>query len=84
VPGLGTLALRIDSDLVAWPLVDGKRRQVKSPVWGGRYFGLILLFEIDTGRLQFAAAATVAYRQAQDLGLGRDLPDEWFLQTGHS
>ena len=32
VPGLGTLAHRIDSDVVGWPVVDGKRRQVKYPV----------------------------------------------------
>lgn len=50
VPGLGVLALRIDSDLVSWPVINGNRRQVKSPVAGGRYFGLVWLFEIDTGR----------------------------------
>lgn len=30
--------------------------------------------------LQFAAVGAVAYRRARELGLGRELPTEWFLQ----
>ncbi len=30
--------------------------------------------------LQFAAVGAVAYRRAREMGLGRELPTEWFLQ----
>ncbi len=52
VGSLGVAALRLTSDIVTWPLVDGKRRRVKLPAApGGRWLGLVLLFSSTTGEL---------------------------------
>ncbi|MDR7400597.1 MAG: ornithine cyclodeaminase family protein [Armatimonadota bacterium] len=48
----GVYALRIASDVLEHPVVDGKRRRVKVPALpGGRWLGLILLFRIRDGAL---------------------------------
>lgn len=48
VPSLGVHALRLSSDLVEQSVVDGRRRRVKIPAApGGRYVGLILLFDLE-------------------------------------
>ena len=48
-------ALRINSDVVTHPLVAGKPRRVKQPLapssTGGRWVGLVLLFNTETGAL---------------------------------
>lgn len=50
VPRLGVAAVRIDSDVIEWPEVDGKRRRVKAPsAPGSRWVGLVLLFSVATG-----------------------------------
>lgn len=52
VPGQGFLALRITSDMVSWPVVDGRRRQTKHPIRGDdRWLGLVLLFSTRDGSL---------------------------------
>src|SRR5207237_9301909 len=47
--------LRINSDVVRHPLVAGKPRRVKQPLapssTGGRWVGLVLLFNTETGAL---------------------------------
>jgi len=49
-PHLGVGAVRINSDILAWPSVGGQKRRVKKPMApGGRYVGLILLFSTKTG-----------------------------------
>ena len=49
-PKQGVAAIRINSDVVTWPEVDGQRRRVKNPVApGGRFTGLVLLFSTETG-----------------------------------
>lgn len=51
-PQAGVAALRLNSDVVHWPLVNGTPRRVKIPVsQGDRYNGLVLLFSTDTGEL---------------------------------
>jgi alanine dehydrogenase len=52
-PRAGIAALRLNSDIVTWPEVNGARRRVKVPVSdpGGRYNGSVLLFSTDTGQL---------------------------------
>jgi ornithine cyclodeaminase/alanine dehydrogenase-like protein (mu-crystallin family) len=50
-PAHGIQALRINSDVITHPLVDGKPRRVKVPAAGGRWVGLVLLFSTDTGAL---------------------------------
>jgi alanine dehydrogenase len=51
VPGLNVLALRLNSDIVQWPTVNGMQRQEKIPAAAGRWLGLIHLFSIETGEL---------------------------------
>jgi len=44
----------------------------------------ITLFHKGVGLgIEFAAAAKVVYDQARKLGLGREIPTEWFTQTSH-
>jgi len=50
-PAMGVQALRLNSDVVTHPLIDGKRRRVKQPLAGGRWVGLVLLFSTETGAL---------------------------------
>ena len=50
VASLGVGSVRINSDILSWPVRDGKRRRQKSPLApGGRWTGLVLLFSADTG-----------------------------------
>lgn len=52
-PRAGVAALRLNSDVVSWPIHDGSPRRVKLPVSepGGRYNGSVLLFSTDSGQL---------------------------------
>jgi alanine dehydrogenase len=45
------MALRINSDVITHPLVDGKPRRVKVPLAGGRWVGLVQLYSAETGEL---------------------------------
>ena len=50
VPKLGITALRINSDVINWPEVNGELRRVKIPAAGtGKWVGLVMLFQIETG-----------------------------------
>lgn len=50
IPQFGITALRINSDVINWPKFDGEPRRVKIPAAGaGRWVGLVLLFQIETG-----------------------------------
>ena len=52
VPGLGVTALRVNSDIVSWPVVDGKQRQIKVMAAPGEtQCAFIMLFKNDTGEL---------------------------------
>ena len=49
---LGILAIRLNSDMMTWPVVDGKRRQVKVPAASGsRFVGQIFLYNAEDIRL---------------------------------
>lgn len=49
-PQAGITALRLNSDIVSWPVVNGEPRRVKLPVSpGNRYNGMVILFSTDTG-----------------------------------
>lgn len=52
-PRAGIAAIRLNSDIVTGPTVNGKTRRVKVPLSapGGRYNGQVLLFSTDTGQL---------------------------------
>lgn len=50
VPRLGTMALRINSDIITWPERDGKRRREKVPAAPGqRFVGDVFLWDTATG-----------------------------------
>jgi ornithine cyclodeaminase/alanine dehydrogenase-like protein (mu-crystallin family) len=52
LPSAGVAALRLNSDVVHWPIISGAPRRVKIPLsQGDRYNGLVLLFSTDTGEL---------------------------------
>ncbi|MGE5819891.1 MAG: ornithine cyclodeaminase family protein, partial [Deltaproteobacteria bacterium] len=52
VPGLGVTALRVNSDIVSWPTIDGKQRQIKvMAAPGSTQCAFIMLFKNDTGEL---------------------------------
>lgn len=49
-PRMGMSAVRINSDIVSWPLIAGTRRRVKIPAApNNRYTGLVLVFSTETG-----------------------------------
>ena len=51
-PAASLAALRLNSDVVHWPEIEGSPRRVKIPVsQGDRYNGLVLLFSTETGEL---------------------------------
>ncbi len=52
-PRAKVAALRLNSDIVTWPITNGSPRRVKVPVSqpGGRYNGSVLLFSTETGQL---------------------------------
>jgi ornithine cyclodeaminase/alanine dehydrogenase-like protein (mu-crystallin family) len=47
--GLGYACARLKSDMVAWPTVDGRRRETKWTREPGTFCGFILLFSTGTG-----------------------------------
>lgn len=48
IPGQGVSAIRLNSDIVTWPQVEGKMRRVKVPTApNNRWVGLILLFSTE-------------------------------------
>ena len=49
VPGLGVGAVRINSDVITWPMVGNSQRRTKVPAANGRWVGLVLLFSCETG-----------------------------------
>ncbi len=50
IPRFGIGAVRINSDIVTWPVSPSGPRRVKVPAApGGRYVGLVLLFSTETG-----------------------------------
>ena len=52
IPRLQVASIRVTSDVVAWPEVNGKRRRIKIPAASGkRYVGLVFLFSSATGEL---------------------------------
>ena len=50
-PARGIQALRINSDVITHPLVNGKPRRVKAALADGRWVGLVFLFGTQTGAL---------------------------------
>lgn len=55
-------ALRINSDVISHPTVEGRPRRVKVPLAHGRWVGLVELFDTETGELQAVFPDGVAQR----------------------
>lgn len=52
LPNAGVTTIRLTSDVLTWPIVDGRQRRVKVPLaMGSRYVGLVLVFSTVTGEL---------------------------------
>jgi alanine dehydrogenase len=49
--GLRVVAIRIKSDMISWPEVNGRVRETKHTLTPGLYGGLVLLFSAGTGEL---------------------------------
>lgn len=50
IPSQGVAAVRLNSDIVTWPVIDGNQRRVKVPAAPNtRWTGLILVFSTTTG-----------------------------------
>ena len=49
LPSAGVVALRINSDVIAWTEYAGSIRKDKQPLADGRWVGLVLLFSMRTG-----------------------------------
>lgn len=50
-PAEGIQALRLNSDVITHPVIEGKIRRVKQPLANGRWVGLVMLFSTETGQL---------------------------------
>jgi alanine dehydrogenase len=52
-PAAGIAALRLNSDIVHWPIINNSPRRVKLAISepGGRYNGAVLLFSTESGQL---------------------------------
>ena len=63
-PAAGIAAIRLNSDIVTAPLVNGQPRRVKLHLSepGGRYNGAVLLFSTDTGQLLVMAPDGIMQR----------------------
>ena len=52
LPNAGVTTMRLTSDILTWPIVDGRQRRVKIPLaMGNRYVGLVFVFSTATGEL---------------------------------
>ena len=52
LPRAGVTTMRLTSDLLSWPMIDGRRRRKKIPrAMGDRYVGLVLVFSTASGEL---------------------------------
>jgi ornithine cyclodeaminase/alanine dehydrogenase-like protein (mu-crystallin family) len=94
---LGVMAIRLTSDVLRAETVDGVTRRGRGISWGtypeladvvaGNAVGRespneLTMFMNNFGvGIQFAALGARAYQGAHDRGLGRELPDDWFLEA---
>ncbi len=71
-PRYSIMALRINSDIITHPQVDGGVRRVKIPLADGRWVGLVQLFSTETGELLaiFPDGVTQRMRVGATNGLG--------------
>lgn len=52
LPRARVTTMRVTSDILTWPVIDGRQRRVKVPLaMGNRYVGLVLVFSTASGEL---------------------------------
>lgn len=52
LPRAAVTTMRVTSDILTWPVIDGRQRRVKVPLaMGNRYVGLVLVFSTSSGEL---------------------------------
>ncbi len=80
VPGLGVTALRVNSDIVSWPIVAGKQRQIKVMAGPGEtQCAFIMLFKNDTGEL--LAIIHDSYVQRMRVGAANGLAVKYLARS---
>ncbi len=53
LPQAAVTTMRLTSDILAWPTIEGRQRRVKVPLaLGGKYVGLVLVFSTASGELR--------------------------------
>lgn len=72
-------ALRLNSDVITHPTVDGKLRRVKSPQADGRWVGLVELFSAETGELLAIFPDGVAQRMR--VGATNGIAAKWLARA---
>jgi alanine dehydrogenase len=71
-----------EKGLIAWDAIHEVQELVAGTVKGRSSPQQITLYNNNTGSgIQFAAVGAAVLKQAQALGLGRELPTEWFLES---
>jgi len=84
IPKFGKGAIRLNSDILSFPKIEGASRRVKMPaVPGGRFVGLVLLFDTANGtplmiapdaamqRMRVGATSAIAAKHLARRGSGR-------------
>jgi hypothetical protein len=65
---LGLLAIRLNSDMMTWPVIDGTRRQIKvAAAPGNRFVGQILIYNIEACCRAHRAVLAIDCTTAQGL-----------------
>lgn len=83
LPDAGVTTMRVTSDVLTWPVVDGKQRRVKVPLaLGNKYVGLVFVFSIATGEL--LAIFPDGFMQAIRVGVTNALSAKYLARKNSS
>jgi ornithine cyclodeaminase/alanine dehydrogenase-like protein (mu-crystallin family) len=83
LPAAEVTTMRITSDILTWPVVDGRQRRVKVPMaLADKYVGLVLVFSIKTGEL--AGILPDGFMQAIRVGVTNALSAKYMARPQSS
>lgn len=83
LPAAGVTTLRLTSDVLTWPIVNGRQRRVKVPLaQGNKYVGLVFVFSIATGEL--LAIFPDGFMQAIRVGVTNALSAKYLARKNSS
>lgn len=83
LPNAGVTTMRLTSDVLTWPIVDGRQRRVKVPLaMGSKYVGLVFVFSTATGEL--LAIFPDGLMQAIRVGVTNALSAKYFARKDSS